>query len=173
MMQQRNGSAIRIVGWVCALAVISAIFAGLLLVGSPNTARQRRSDEMRAEDLSYLASDIWVFVNQNKRLPNTIGESEVPRRNAGARQDPITRKPYEYRKLNDSEFELCAVFETASKAKGNSSGWPYAVFTEHPKGRHCFKLPAKRPQWADDHPRPLDEYATESRVDQPAAFLPR
>ena len=61
--------------------------------------------------------------------------------------DPQTQKPYEYEKIDDTTYNLCAEFNKASDDKMSQTSpyvdtvMPYggasAPWT-HPAGKHCF-----------------------------------
>jgi hypothetical protein len=54
--------------------------------------------------------------------------------------DPITARPYEYRKAGDDRYELCAVFDRPSEDGQRMVDDP---FWSHSSGRYCFTLTPK------------------------------
>jgi hypothetical protein len=124
-----------------ALAVAAAIVAGLIALGSPAEQRRQRLDQRRVRDLSGIASAIDQHWRADKRLPATLEQLPDTYRPT-SRNDPTTGLTYEYRIIGDRDYELCAVFETESRAEAD----PWYTFTRnwaHGRGRHCFELTVK------------------------------
>lgn len=112
---------------LAALAGALAVAAGMWLIGSPATARERSLDDKRAADLSAIARAVQQYRWSNQRMPAALNDL-APERAAGLR-DPITTKPYEYSVRKGDSYELCAVFQQPSSGEG---------FEQHQIGRHCF-----------------------------------
>ncbi|MEM9905811.1 MAG: hypothetical protein AAF921_12385 [Cyanobacteria bacterium P01_D01_bin.44] len=122
---------------IATLAVLSGIVAGFWVLGSPGRQRLIASDQRRANDLQETARTLyWQAQDKGEdyRLPDTLSTRELGK-------DPITQQPYEYNRLSDSTYELCAVFET------DSSTYPLrnrpseeAEKWNHPEGQHCFEF---------------------------------
>lgn len=132
----------KIVGTVATVLVVALVVAGLFAVGSPSTARQLRADEQRRQHLSDLHFELANYAAQNDEIPesledlnllNLYGPSYDPRR------DPRTGEFFDYTKLSDTKYEICAQFETSSEdAEG------YAMYGQfsHDRGRNCYELDA-------------------------------
>lgn len=136
-------------GSVCA-AVLTAVIFGLILSGSPNSARRRQFDVMRSANLQEISFAIDAYFNMNGDLPSALDALLVkggyP---VNSLKDPKTKESYEYKIIGGGKYELCAVFETDSSdggAYGKSGArpvYPYpgreAVnFFEHGTDRNCF-----------------------------------
>lgn len=127
---------------VSTAAVLIAIVAGFWLLGSPGQQRLLSLDSERVDDLTQIASNL-VYAVENpgnttpapplpEQLPNSMASRDDLR-------DPLTDEPYEYRRLSDSAYELCATFATDSTqlektSQFSNTQWP------HPAGRHCFEV---------------------------------
>lgn len=123
---------------VIALAIL---VLGVVVNGSPTSARAARFDQMRLNDLQQMQYSVVNYFQMKQALPNTLSELN------GTFVDPETKQAtYEYRKIDATKFELCAVFgsstETSTTPKQamfgvegikNGSDW------EHAKGRDCFE----------------------------------
>ncbi|OGJ53884.1 hypothetical protein A3D11_04220 [Candidatus Peribacteria bacterium RIFCSPHIGHO2_02_FULL_49_16] len=136
---------------IATLIVIGAIIGGFFLAGSPQSERVRRIDERRMEDLRSISNEILTIVYEGRpfepAFPNTTLELKKPlpesllevQKNAFYVRldvvDPVTKKQYEYRVINKTGYELCAVFDTARRGE-------YDIFWDHPAGRHCFTFDA-------------------------------
>lgn len=128
------------------VVVVGSIIASFWLVGSPSEARRRKSDSERSQDLSTIAQQVKTQVEQGHD-PNSLTEIHVYQ--PSLLDDPETGKPYEYRRIDHLNFELCAVFETDTIAHPDESE-PYLdygdhkdIFGRHHAGRVCFKLNVK------------------------------
>jgi hypothetical protein len=125
-------------------ALVSGVF-GFLRLGSPATSRLIEADFQRASDLTRIASQVHSYWTGKQRLPAALSELPAVIRAA----DPIGGKPYEYRPLANSTYQVCAEFATDSRAEARSSAaYPRnGRFADHPAGRHCFSVDAAVPSW--------------------------
>jgi hypothetical protein len=134
-----EGKSLFVVGVVAA--VIAAVVGGLLFIGSPGQERLRRLDGRRVADLAGVAEATDLYWTRKMTLPISLEElAHTPGLHLDWR-DPVTGQPYAYQALDDSTYELCAVFTRSSIADGSvgKSG-----FWAHGAGRQCFRLIAKR-----------------------------
>ena len=122
-----------------------ALVWGLMIVGSPASERLQKFDERRVEDLKKIESEIHNIVydlRSSRPYPaeltivNPIPETlvEVQERAEYTRpsiHDPETSSLYDFVRLSDTRYELCAVFNKERKEQ-------FDVSWNHPSGRHCF-----------------------------------
>ncbi|MFQ5538713.1 MAG: DUF5671 domain-containing protein [Gemmatimonadota bacterium] len=127
---------------VATAAVTVSVIAGIVLVGTPAEGRIQQLDAARVEDLRSIMNAADRFWKKNERLPSTLDELARDPREAINTLDPGSGEPYEYRKVGENAYELCAAFDRASP---ESPGRPRADFWRHGAGRHCFALEAKAP----------------------------
>lgn len=130
---------------------MASVVAAILVVGSPGEARKQASDAQRVQELLRIADEIrgyyWVKGKAPKDLEELVRYFQL---HWLSTKDPVTGQPYEYRRLEDLRFELCAVFET-DQSDRQPTDWEaqslssqrWAIF-RHPKGRACMVLDAKR-----------------------------
>ena len=104
-----------------SLVMAGVVGIGLYLSGSPATARQEELDERRVDALREAKAEVHGYWRTHHRLPPAI--------------DSVS--PVEYRAINDSVYELCAVFTYGSPDR---AGFEW----RHPAGRHCFILLASQ-----------------------------
>lgn len=142
MSQTKHNSTDRAFLIVSAVAVATAIVAGFWVLGSPGQQRLLSLDSERVNDLSQITSLLAAEVeNPNNAtpappLPEQLPNSVMTRDDL---RDPDTDAPYEYRRLSESTYELCATFATDSKAQDQNSRFINSRWT-HPAGRHCFEV---------------------------------
>jgi len=131
------------------LVITSAIAAftivwGLWLSGSPAAQRIRKFDDKRVEHLRIIHGEVVNIVYENdpyrpdatpkNAVPQTLEEVQA---NAVYQMpeitDPETGAPYEYRVINRTTYELCAVFSTIREEK-------FDLQWNHAAGRYCYTL---------------------------------
>jgi hypothetical protein len=114
----------------CAVfAMTLTLGFGFWSTGSPSSVRILSEDNRRVRDLYGLTVQI-----QNKRYglqgpPTNLVDIAI------VEKDPFTGRPYEYHKLDDTRYQVCAEFGAASPAASGP-----ALFWAHPAGRKCFDV---------------------------------
>jgi hypothetical protein len=120
---------------VATIVVIGGIVAGFWVLGTPGRQRLISADRQRIEDLRGIAQELyWQAQNQeNYQLPASLSEDDL-------RRDPLTQQLYEYKRLTDQTYQLCAEFSTDSSTYplGNRPQEQDRQNWQHPQGRHCF-----------------------------------
>jgi hypothetical protein len=107
----KNNTARKISIIVASICIVAAIVAGFVVLGSPRTQRLVKYDQTKISDLQNIASQVRYFYDTNKVLPQTL--TEIAQGNAygvGTYTDVQTSKPYVYKIINATTFEVCAVF---------------------------------------------------------------
>lgn len=123
-------------------AVVTLTF-GFKEIDTPVVARDKLLDQQRIMDISNLKLDIEDFNYQNYRLPSSLSEVK-PRlyTTTTKREDPATQQPYEYQKVSDTGYKLCAMFDRDADASKPNLG--YSSFEDkHTKGNYCFDFTVK------------------------------
>ncbi len=134
-------SRLSIFGGLVILVVIGSVVAGLVVTGGPNQARREAADEKRSNHLDVILRRVRAFYKRKQILPATF--SQAIGQGASELHDPVTGRPYEYRVIDKTTFELCATFETSSLSRYGTY-FPFGAdrFRRHKKGRECFEFPA-------------------------------
>lgn len=140
---------------VAASVVVAAlVIAGLFAVGSPATARKFRADQRRVEQLQRLHDALRNHLIDQTDLPHSLDDlNPAYWENYGQpvdpRRDPVTGEAFDYGRLSDREYEVCANFETSSDDRRNvdrpfrAEPFPFdggggEGFFEYEPGRNCF-----------------------------------
>jgi hypothetical protein len=135
----------KVLAVVASAFVLAVVVAAFTIMQSPGSARLRKADAIRSEDLAMIRNAVRSYVKAEGGLPQAVGELRDrpggldPKRF----QDPITGAPYGYRVLDAEHFELCARFSLDSRAE---TGPRYADPGEeadlgaHGPGEQCFRL---------------------------------
>ena len=142
----------RILAIVGIVVTLSAIIAGFMIVGSPNTQRSLRFDSQRVNDLSNIQWQIVTYWQRAGNMPDSLYDLRDPISSLQIPLDPETGKQYEYVSMNKDplSFGLCATFDLASNFKNNavsSQTQPIKAMNndgldygwEHPAGYYCFE----------------------------------
>jgi hypothetical protein len=111
-------------------AILLTLTLGFLRIGSPANQQLLANDRRRVNDVYLIALSLSRSGGGADRvLPEALPPSTVG-------IDPFTNRPYEYRRLTDSSYEICAAFSAASPQPppGSADVWG------HTKGHSCFEF---------------------------------
>ncbi|MDP3901079.1 MAG: hypothetical protein Q8Q38_01955 [bacterium] len=134
---------------VASVLVLGAVVYAFFLLGSPVTQRAISFDARRVQDLQQIAGSVESYHQETKTLPTTLEDLKGIRFAVFSLSDPETQEPYEYRRISDVSYEVCAVFTTDSthqpELRQEPSQQPalgQGLFTQnswvHGVGRTCF-----------------------------------
>ncbi|PSO44567.1 MAG: hypothetical protein BRC22_02315, partial [Parcubacteria group bacterium QH_9_35_7] len=122
------------------LFVIGIIAIGLYFVGSPQQARMKKFDKQKISDLQRLSHFIDGYYRENEKLPDKLEELKQNKPNLSI-TDPQTNRKYQYEKIKNRQYKLCAEFnnsQTESKryypTPRREEKWNYQ------QGESCFEL---------------------------------
>lgn len=132
-----------LIGALATALVTGLVVAGLLAIGSPATARKFKADQERRSRLTQIHYVLSGHVRQEGSLPASLEgiDDEVLRQSGygyDPREDPDTGEPFEYRKLSNREYEICATFHSASDDRRAQEFGAYPGDVSHKAGRNCF-----------------------------------
>ncbi|MGC8485699.1 MAG: DUF5671 domain-containing protein [Candidatus Baltobacteraceae bacterium] len=111
----------RLYALVATIAVIATLSIGFTAMGSPGNRRKISADARRLTNLREIEHAIHAKAvsekarKQNFTLPARLSAIEGLTSNQIA--DPISGRPYEYDRLGDSRYRLCATFSFAHAAQ--------------------------------------------------------
>lgn len=133
-----------LVGTLATFLVVALVVAGLLAIGSPATARKYKADQERRNRLTQLPFVLATHVRDQGSLPEDLGEmNEGTLRDAGfgfdARRDPESGDFFEYSKLEDRRYEVCATFHTSSDDRRAQEFGYFGGDVSHSEGRNCYE----------------------------------
>ena len=123
-----------------ATAVIAAVVAGLIVLGSPMEERARRIDDRRVADLQGIMAATDLFWTRHSRLPASLDDLTAEPGVRISTADPASSEIYSYQPLDSVHYEVCASFEQES---GEISRDPTRDLWAHGSGRQCFRLEAE------------------------------
>ena len=129
-----------------SIVVVVAVVWGVVLVGSPGTARLQRFDQQRLKDLQTIFREVQSLCQDpdikdelKRALPDTLDELAALARSERINlTDPETGQRYDYSLKDATTYELCATFSTERDSDAE-------VFWNHPSGSHCFTVDALDP----------------------------
>ncbi len=138
--------------FICILVI-----ASFLEVGSPLSKRALAFDQKRMSNFSTASYEIEYYYEDNNKLPDKL--SDLKREGTEFILDPETNKPYDYKKVSETSYELCTKFSTDSKevnAKKKKSNYyedyDYGVKKDHKKGYDCIKYEIDKYLVGDNYP---------------------
>lgn len=133
-----------------------------LLVVSIGVLRGVKQDEITSGDLSRIQSAIADYQYTKKDTPGDLSQLSLLNKDTKARLSK-----YDYKRVDDQRYELCAEFNTSTKNSSRYDPMPvgpvdeegeyhtYASVYSHDKGRVCYKL------------RTSSKYYDKSVIEQP------
>ncbi|MGK7939545.1 MAG: hypothetical protein AB4062_05205 [Crocosphaera sp.] len=135
--------------WLSIFVVTIGIVTGFWLLGSPQLQRSLKADQRRVKNLHQIATFIGRETNKNENnfdIPQSLPDK-------GYTSDPITKKSYEYKIIDTTQYELCANFETDSQNNRKKDDFYRRLdpFWYHSQGRYCYTLNVQ-----DDVPKLID-----------------
>ncbi len=129
----------RLFALLATAAVAIGAIAGFWLLGSPTQQRQIRADQQRLDHLRQIAQRLNQEAEQSQNrgkpvnLPASLAKNE-------RQTDPISGKIYDYQRIDNTHYKLCAEFATDSAEDRLQDPTTDQDFWQHPSGRHCFQL---------------------------------
>lgn len=125
---------------VSLVITIGSLVAAFFVVESPAEARARRHDYEVLNNFTQIDSTITNYFSEKKVLPENLNElkGQIPYINAAALKDPNTGVYYEYKKVGDKEYQLCATFETDNTVPGDTQDYAYTDRWPHGSGYQCL-----------------------------------
>ena len=131
-----SGGRLLITGAIAA--VVAAVIAGIVAVGPPSRARERKLDALRVEDLAALERLIANFARVHSSLPQDLASLANEPGYSIPRSDPESGRPYEYQVLSSDHYRLCARFATRSTRETQETNYPTGDTWSHGAGDQCF-----------------------------------
>lgn len=130
-----------------AVVVLAAIISGFFIIGSPQMERERLFDQRRVNDLEMIENQLTIFWEDANSFPESLDDIEERLYQEDSLMDPQTNQPYEYERLSQDSYRLCATFTTIGDAEGRSylkSPYPLYLnrdgqFDQHKAGYECFQ----------------------------------
>lgn len=116
--------------------VIAGVAAAFTFLGTPSYERLVALDEVRVTDLQRIAS-LLHDKYQTGNLPDRLSEGMMLK-------DPVTKRAYQYRRVDGKHYVLCAVFAAAESPDRGQQYPPGAQWLPrdwpHSAGRACYEL---------------------------------
>lgn len=139
-------------GAAATVAAVLVVIAGLVTLGMPSRARERRMDGLRVDDLSQLSRSIDVYWSKHAALPLTLDSLVAARQLDRVPLDPQSSTAYTYLVSGERSYRLCATFAQPSDTSADANqSTRFEIFGQnshswrHGAGESCFDLtpPAK------------------------------
>ncbi|KKU58245.1 MAG: hypothetical protein UX81_C0024G0005 [Parcubacteria group bacterium GW2011_GWA2_47_12] len=150
LMDLKNSAPYKIFAYAVSVLVALAVIGGFFVAGSPQEARLRHFDDIRAQNLQEIQSQVVYYWQQKGVLPqNTAALKNNDINIFIAPLDPETGAPYAYTVTGVLSFSLCANFALPSLPDQTTRYAPMPVKPygidgiaqnwEHPAGNICFE----------------------------------
>ena len=144
----------RVLVFVASAFVAAVIVASFTIMQSPGTARLKKADATRTDDLVWIRNAVRSYYKSEGHLPESLANL-VDRVEPERLRDPLTQAPYEYRVVDPAHFELCAHFALDSRTERGIAYPEAGTDTDvglHGPGDQCFRFAAEFP--TPEKPRP-------------------
>lgn len=117
--------------------ILVVIVSGFFFIESPVLQRQRNQDNARINNLTQIENAIYQYASINDaKLPVALIEVTLPE---GVVNDPVTGEPITYQVVSNTNFKLCANFETSNREKTTEPTYYPDTTWLHDKGTWCFE----------------------------------
>ena len=131
-------------GVAATIAAVLAVIAGLITLGTPSHARERRLDELRTQDLARLSNAVDEYWSKHAALPLTLDSLVSQRQLDRVPRDPETNAPYAYLPSGERSYRLCATFTQPSDSSSSRDSMLRVNLEKHSwrhgAGNSCFDL---------------------------------
>src|SRR5580698_2076690 len=135
----RSGSRSMILPAIVTAVVAASVVAAIVMLGGPGAQRQRKMDEVRVQNLTFIALSINGYFTRHKELPADLDALVKEPGYRISRLDPDTGKPYGYEILGATSYRLCADFSVDSATDSPQGYGAYvSVDWAHGSGHQCF-----------------------------------
>lgn len=116
--------------------VFAGVAAAFTFLGTPSYERLVALDDARVTDLERIAA-LLHDTYPNGNLPYRLSEGMTLK-------DPVTKRAYQYRRVDRKRYVLCAVFAAAESSDRGQQYPPGAQWLPrdwpHGAGRACYEL---------------------------------
>ena len=142
----QKSSAPKMYAYLTCTAVLLSLIGGFIVMGSPATARERRFDDQRINDLSSIQMQTVTYWQAHRKLPQSLNDLNDSISGYTAPTDPDTKQVYEYSITGNMSFQLCATFGL-DNVNSNLGGRTNPIYTPygygsdnwtHKAGHQCF-----------------------------------
>lgn len=131
----------RIFLYASLIAVIAIFTASLFTVESPTETRNRKLDEAILDKFNEIDNAMNEYYFENKSMPENLDilVSEFTYITEDSLTDPVAKKKFEYKKVSDNAYELCADFRASNKNDNEEDYMGYKDRWPHDSGYQCLK----------------------------------
>ncbi|MBD5633961.1 MAG: hypothetical protein IAI49_05725 [Candidatus Eremiobacteraeota bacterium] len=128
----------------CVLVATGLVLA-FLTIGTPAHNREIELDAKRIEGLDEMGTSIRTRYGEGGRLPKALpSDFEANPYLRREFDDPETGRRYEYRRIDDDRFQLCADFSAPSDSEGDDHPRASSMSWPHPAGFFCKAYSTRR-----------------------------
>ncbi len=122
----------RVFGAAACVIVALGLILAFLVIGPPSHARPVALDQQRITDLDNIASGMHDrFGGTTDGLPKRLPKNLEA-------YDPVTRRPYEFQRVDARHYRLCARFALAAESETIEQQPPSPQSWAHRAGRTCY-----------------------------------
>lgn len=129
----------RVVLIILGILFLGALISGFYIVGSPNKAQDLKEDQERVSAVLSLSSAVENYHNSQGELPQSLDKLVGNTYLQSLPKDPRNEKDYEYTKVDDTNYKICAEFAVSAQQPTRLDTLPTEGIYAHPKGKYCLE----------------------------------
>lgn len=161
----KKNTVVKIYFWSSLALVLIILVSGFLIADSPAKVRNMKYDAEIIRDFNTISHEINSYNIRNSKLPEDLEELENNTefiKISNYIKNEETREVYEYKVINDTEYELCATFRESNLDDNQDRDYMYEEWP-HEKGNKCFKKKVNKVNIQNGLIKPLEMKALEIR----------
>ena len=132
---------ITIYSYATLAIVIIVLIASFFFIDSPAKTRNINYDDLIIQKFSTIDNAINNYYNDNKKLPANLDElkSDINYLIDSDLENPLTKKKFDYKAIDNNKYELCADFKTSNRNDNDINQYPYGKRWIHDEGYQCIR----------------------------------
>ncbi|MFP4515045.1 MAG: DUF5671 domain-containing protein [Parcubacteria group bacterium] len=118
--------------------IIFALGLAIIHMESPQTTRDKKIDEKTLRDFDDINMNVNMYYNDKEELPQSLEDLKANTNLNSYPGNTVSLEDIDYNKLSETEYELCADFETSNLDDENTN-LRYGTNRLHDSGYQCLE----------------------------------
>lgn len=133
-----KNTVIKIYSWTSLIVIIALLIAGTFFVESPQEMRDKKYDRATIELLSKIDGAVNTYHKNNEKLPEDLDDLFLSSTTT-SETDRIKTGDISYNKISETNYELCADFQTSNKEISDCNPYWLDEEWQHDTGHQCIE----------------------------------
>ena len=162
----KNKSMLALFVAVASFIVIATLGLSFSIIGSPLEQRNFKLDETRVQQLSDLTQQVIYYRQTFGKVPEQL--TDLAKNGYNEPRDPKTGNQYEFKRISNMKFELCATFERETRpldvgardgmTRPLMPGIAHGYVWKHTMGKTCFEREIFPDQISEKPGMPIEKF---------------